>query len=136
MALSTRRTVFALAIFSALPLLVACPQKTPPVVDAGPPPPPPEEASTQVLVPIEEDAGIDAADADAGKKVVYAPPSDAARIRQCCAAIKRQAGTAPELGVIVATCENAAAHAAAGPSPELQALKAALAGRPIPGCNF
>lgn len=60
----------------------------------------------------------------------------------CCAAITtaaKQLGASPEAGVLLgaaAQCQALAAQAAAGNSPELGALKAALGGRSIPGCNF
>ena len=60
----------------------------------------------------------------------------------CCAAIATAAkglGASPEAGVLMgaaAQCQALAAQAAAGNSPELGALKAALGGRSIPGCNF
>jgi len=136
MALSTRRTIFALAIFSAMPLLVACPKKDPPPVDAAPPPPPPaEEASTTVLVPLEEDAGADAdADADAGKKFTgTGVPTNVARLKQCCAAIRKQAQGAPELIAAAASCDQLAANAGpSGTAPELGALKNLFGGRTIP----
>jgi len=65
MALSSRKVLFAVAIFSAMPLLVACPKKDPPPPDAAPPPAEPE-TGTVVLAPLEEDAGLDAADAADG----------------------------------------------------------------------
>jgi len=141
MALSTRRTIFALAIFSAVPLLVACPKKPTPEVDAGPPPPPPEEASTTVLVPLEEDAGADAdADADAGKKATgpYVP-TNVARLKQCCGQLRTQAkalGASPEAGMLMgaaAQCDALASQAGpSGTAPELGVIKQLLAGRNIP----
>jgi hypothetical protein len=135
-----RRTVFAFAIFSALPLLVACPKKeVPPAVDAAPPPPPEPEASTVVLTPLEDDAGADA-DADAAKKATGpGVPTNVARLRQCCGQLRTQAkamGASPEAGMLLgaaAQCDGIAAQAGgAGNAPELGLLKAALAGRNIP----
>lgn len=142
MALSTRRTVFALAIFSAMPLLVACPKKDPPaVVDAAPPPPPEQDSAPLVLTTLEEDAGADAdADADAAKKATGpGVPTNVARLRQCCGQLRTQAkamGNTPESGMLLgaaAQCDGLAAQAGPGASaPELGVLKAALAGRNIP----
>lgn len=139
MALSPRRTVFALAIFSAMPLLVACPKKETPAVDAAPPPPA-EDAST-VLVPMEEDAGADAdADADAAKKATgpYVP-TNVARLKQCCAQLRTQAktlGSSPEAGMLMsaaAQCDTMAAQVGPnGTAPEMGVLRNLLAGRTIP----
>lgn len=142
MALSTRRTVFALAIFSAMPLLVACPKKDPPaVVDAAPPPPPEQDSAPLVLTTLEEDAGADAdADADAAKKATGpGVPTNVARLRQCCGQLRTQAkamGASPEAGMLLgaaAQCDGLAAQAGPGANaPELGILKTALAGRNIP----
>jgi hypothetical protein len=139
--LSPRRTLFALAIFSAMPLLVACPKKEPPAPDAAPPPPPEPEASTLVLAPLEEDAGADAdADADAAKK--FTGPggnTNVLRLKQCCGQLRIQAkalGASPEAGFLTqaaAQCDGLAAQAgASGNAPELGILRTALAGRNIP----
>ena len=139
MALSFRRSLFAVAIFSALPLLVACPKKEVPQVDAAPPPPTPE-ASTTVLVPMEEDAGEDADAAEAGKKATgpYVP-TNVARLRQCCAALRNQAkqlGASPEAGMLTsaaAQCDAMAAQVGpGGTAPELGVLRGLLAGKTIP----
>lgn len=136
MALSIHRTVFALAIFSAMPLLVACPKKEPPPTPDAAPPPPPPEASTTVLVPLEDDAGADAGDADAeaGKKFTGpVVPTNVARLRQCCAAIRKQAQGAPELVAAAASCEQIAAQAGpSGNAPELGALRGLFGNRTIP----
>ncbi|MBX3189847.1 MAG: acyltransferase [Labilithrix sp.] len=141
MALSNRRKFFALAIFSAMPLLVACPKKDPPPVDAAPPPPPPDEdTGTTVLVPLEEDAGEDV-DAGADVKKATGPfvPTNVARLRQCCGQLRIQAkamGASPEAGMLLgaaAQCDTLAAQAGpSGTAPELGVLKNLLAGRNIP----
>jgi hypothetical protein len=141
MALSTSRTIFALAIFSALPLLVACPKKETPAVDAAPPPAPEPDSAPLVLTTLEEDAGADAdADADAAKKATGpGVPTNVARLRQCCGQLRTQAkamGASPEAGFLTsaaAQCDGLAAQAGPGASaPELGILKTALAGRNIP----
>jgi hypothetical protein len=141
MALSRSRTVFALAIFSALPLLVACPKKETPAVDAAPPPAPEPDSAPLVLTTLEEDAGADAdADADAAKKATGpGVPTNVARLRQCCGQLRTQAkamGASPEAGMLLgaaAQCDGLAAQAGPGANaPELGLLKTALAGRNIP----
>ena len=150
MRLSIRRSLFALAVFSALPMLVACPKKETPaiVIDAGPPPAPVDTAPT-VIVPLEEpDAGLDAgeedADADAGKPKGPGVPTNVARIKQCCAQLRTQAkalGASPEAGMLnaaAAQCDSAAVQVGSkGTAPELGAVKALLAGRTLPPvCRF
>lgn len=134
------RAVLAILVFSALPLLVACPKKDPPPVDAAPPPPPPaEDAAPQVLVPLEEDAAIDTG---ADVKPKYTGPgvsTNVARLRQCCNALNAEAkrlGASPEAGMF----SNAAAQCnvianGVGPNgnaPELGTIRTLLAGRTIP----
>ena len=135
-----RRTLFALAVFSCMPLLVACPKKETPVADAAPPPPPEPEASTVVLTPLEDDAGADADAAEAGKKFTGTGVStNVARLRQCCGQLRTQAkamGASPEAGFLVgaaAQCDGLAAQAGPGANaPELGILRTALAGRNLP----
>lgn len=138
MSLSPRRFIFALAIFSAVPVLVACPKKDPPPIDAAPPPPP-EDTGTTVLVPMEEDAGQADADADAPKKWGPAVNTNVARLKQCCNALAAEAkrmGSSPEaatLNTAAQTCSQMAAQAGpTGTAPELGALRGILAGRTIP----
>ena len=135
-----RRTLFALAVFSCMPLLVACPKKETPVADAAPPPPPEPEASTVVLTPLEDDAGADADAAEAGKKFTGTGVStNVARLRQCCGQLRTQAkamGASPEAGFLVgaaAQCDGLGAQAGPGANaPELGILRTALAGRNLP----
>lgn len=141
MSLSPRRTVFALALASALPLLAACPKKEQPsAFDAAPPPPPPVEDVQTVLVEMVEDAGA-AADADAGKPKYTGPAvnTNVARLKMCCnqlAAEAKRMGNSPEAGMFSAAAAQCSLMATqAGPSgtaPELGALRAVLAGRTIP----
>ena len=140
MSLSPRRSVFALAIFSAIPLLAACPKKADPVSDAAPPPAA-EDAAPQVLVPIEEpDAAANADAADAAKKLTRTGVNtNVARLRQCCNALGAEAkrlGTSPEamtLSSAAAQCNTIAAQAGpTGTAPELGILRGLLTGRTIP----
>jgi hypothetical protein len=136
---SPRRTLFALAIFAAMPLLVACPKKPDPVPDAAPPPPPVEEASTTVLVPIEEDAAVDAAPDVAKKATGPGVNTNVARLKQCCNALAAEAkrlGNAPEAATLATAaqqCSQLATQAGpTGTAPELGVLRGLLAGRTIP----
>ena len=139
MSFSSSRTVFALVVFSAVPLLVACPKKDPPpVVDAAPPPPP-EDVQTQLLPMEPEEAGVDA---DADAKPVYKGPAvntNVARLKQCCGALAGEAkrmGSSPEAGMFTAAAAQCNALATqAGPSgtaPEMGVLRNLLSGRTIP----
>ena len=137
---NARRAIFAVAIFSALPLLAACPKKEVAVVDASPPAPE-VDAAPLVLTDLVEDAGEDAADAaEAGKKATGpGVPTNVARLRQCCGQLRTQAkamGASPEAGMLLgaaAQCDTLAGQAGPGTNaPELGILKTALAGRNIP----
>jgi hypothetical protein len=140
MSLSPRRAVFALAIFSAVPLLTACPKKDPPPIDAAPPPPPPEDVQTQLLPMEPEDAGMMDADADA--KPVYKGPgvnTNVARLKQCCNALGAEAkrmGSSPEAGMFTAAAAQCNAIAAqvgpSGTAPEMGVIRNLLSGRTIP----
>jgi hypothetical protein len=142
MSLSPRRSIFALLMFSAVPLLAACPKKEQPAtVDAAPPPPPPAEDAQTVLVEMVEDAGPDVADAaDAKPKYTGAAVNtNVARLKQCCnqlAAEAKRMGNSPEAGMFTAAaaqCNTIAAQVGpTGTAPELGALRSLLAGRTIP----
>lgn len=138
---SWKRGVLGLAIFSFMPLLVACPKKAVPQVDAAPPPPPEPETGPVNIAPLEEDAGEDAADANDGAKkwTGTAVNPNVARLKQCCGALRAEAkrmGPSPESGLFVgaaAQCDVLAAQAGnSGTAPELGALRGMLAGRTIP----
>ena len=140
MSFSPRRTIFALAVFSVMPLLVACPKKDPPPIDAAPPPPPPAEDVQTVLVPMEEDAGADA-DADAGKPKFTGPAvnTNVARFKQCCNALAAEAKknpTSPEAATLAsaaAQCNVLAAQVGpSGNAPEFAAIRGLLVGRTVP----
>ena len=120
-----RRVLVAITVPLFPILLVACPEKKPvPVVDAAPvvTAEPPEAAP---LVPMIDDAGDDADSGDSGKKPTgpYVDPK-VARIKQCCAALRRQAATSPELMIAATQCDGIAAQAGAkGTAPELGFLR-------------
>jgi hypothetical protein len=145
MRLSPRRSLFAFAIFSVLPLLVACPKKQEPIADAAPPPPQPvveEDAAVTVLEPIAEDAEADAAaDADAAKVATgHAVSTNVQRLKMCCQQLRIQAkalGASPEAGMLksaAAQCDTTATQfgKSGGSAPELGVIKTLLAGRNVP----
>ena len=135
-----RRVLFAGAIFSALPLLVACPKKDPPPPDAAPAPTAEPETGTLTLIPLEEDAGADVDAADAAKKATGPGVStNVTRLRQCCGQLRIQAKAvpnSPEGAMLIQAagqCEVLASQAGPGANaPELGLLRTALAGRTIP----
>jgi hypothetical protein len=139
MSLSPRRTLIALALFSAVPLLAACPKKETPVIDAGPPPAPVEDVST-VLQEMVEDSGPDVDAADA--KPRYTGPAvntNVLRLKQCCnqlAAEAKRMGTSPEAAMFASAAQQCSAMASqvgpTGTAPELGVLRGVLAGRTIP----
>jgi hypothetical protein len=111
----------------------------PPPVDPGPPPGPPDAGVVQ-LMPL-DDAGDAAPDTGHPKPHGnWTPPNaNVARIRQCCAAIRKEAknlGTAPEATMLlgVATqCDMMAPQVAAnGTAPEFAQVRALLKGRTVP----
>jgi hypothetical protein len=119
-----RRVLVGISIALLPVLLVACPEKKAPIVDAAPvvTAEPPEAAP---LVPMLDDAGDDADSGDSGKKPTgpYVDPK-VARIKQCCAALRRQGATAPELMIAATQCDAIAAQAGAkGTAPELGFLR-------------
>jgi len=140
MALSATRTFFALAVFSFMPLLVACPKKETPVLVEAAPPPPEVDAAPLVLTTLDEPDAAGDADADAAKKATGPGVStNVARLRQCCGQLRTQAkalGASPEQGFLLGAagqCDGLAAQAGPGTNaPELGILKAALAGRNLP----
>jgi hypothetical protein len=135
------KVVFALAVFAALPLAVACEQHHVVVSDAG-------LVATAAVDAAPAEDGYDAADAwdawdaaDAAdaKKVGVGLPTNVVRLKQCCGQLRTQAkamGASPEAGFLLgaaAQCDTIAAQAGPnGNAPELGLLKAALAGRSLP----
>ncbi len=134
-----RRSLFVLAIFSAMPLLVACPKKETPQPPEAAPPPPPTDSTPTVLTPLtDDDAGADAAP-EAGPKRGPGVNPNVARLRQCCGALRAQAkalGASPEAGMLIgaaAQCDGLASQAgASGNAPELNVIKGLLGGRNVP----
>jgi hypothetical protein len=118
-----------------------CPKKTPPPaadLDAGAPEV--VDAGVTVLEPLDEDTGV-----DTGPPTP--PPrrgsgggggTNAARIRQCCSAMRKQAanmGASPEANIVIglaAQCDMLAAQAAGGTAPEFGAFRQMISGRTLP----
>jgi hypothetical protein len=143
--LTTRSITLTIAAPAALAgalLLLAlgclgCKQPAPAIVDAGGPAPAPVtvDAAPAVLVPMDDDAGI-----DAGAVVVHhggggASNTNQIRAKQCCAALKAQAGTDPSLAAIVGMCNAVAAQlgpSTGGQAPEFAAVRNMLKGHNMP----
>jgi hypothetical protein len=135
----TTAALLALPIFTLL-LTTGCPKKPPPVeAEAAAPEPEVVDAGVTVLEPLEDDSGPETGPA--------VPPrggggggggGNAAKIKQCCNAMRKQAtglGASPEANVLMglaAQCDIVAAQAVGGTAPEFGALRQMLAGRTIP----
>jgi hypothetical protein len=142
MARLSRHTFFAFSTFCAAALVVlsgAC-KKDPPPPPIDLTPPPAVDAGVVQLVPL-DDAG------DAAPEV--APPkghggggaptnANAARIRQCCNAIRHEAaklGAAPEAAMMIAAaaqCDVVASQVAGGSAPEFGQVRTLLKGHTLP----
>jgi hypothetical protein len=102
----------------------------PEVVDAG----------VTVLEPLDDDAGPDAGPAGPVKHGGGGGGggTNAARIRQCCNAMRKQAanmGASPEANIVVGLagqCDLLAAQAAGGTAPEFGAFRQMISGRTLP----
>ncbi|HEX7600408.1 MAG TPA: hypothetical protein VF316_02340 [Polyangiaceae bacterium] len=140
------RAILGLGLAAVLPLvLLGCPKKDVPTVDAAPAPTPtPTPTQTETnLTPLDEDAGSDASDASDAKPKWTGPAvnPNQLRIRQCCNAIRTQAkslGTSPEAAQMVqaaAMCDGvsmAVTSTGAGQAPEFAPVRQMLAGKSIP----
>jgi hypothetical protein len=136
------RPLFVVGFGMILPLLAGCPKKHEDAPDAGP-----------VAVAVVPDAApvvLDLADApDAEVAMVDAGPAkhatgpagggNAARIRQCCAAIRRDAkgmGSSPEANILIGVatqCDMAASQSgASGTAPEMAVVRNMLHGKNLP----
>ncbi len=137
-----RRALTLLAMTLAMPLFtLGCPKKASPVtVDAAPDEPDVIDAGVVQLEPLDDDSGPEAA-----------PPAPTGhggggggasanqyRIKQCCAAMRKQAaglGPSPEANILVglaAQCDLVAVQAVGGTAPEFGVLRQMIAGRTLP----
>jgi hypothetical protein len=127
----------AVSLLVLVTLTAACKQPAPAVVDSGPPPTPVATASAPTqLVPLDQDA---AADVDANVPPVHrggpAISVNQARAKQCCNALKAQAGTDPLLAGLVAQCNTIAMQmgpSTGGQAPEFAPLRQFLKGKNVP----
>ncbi len=113
----------------------ACKQPPPALVDAGAPAPVATDAAPVVLVPLDEDAGVDAAVPVVHHATGPGLNTNQLRAKQCCNALKAQAGTDPSLTAIVGMCEAVAAQlgpSAGGQAPEFAAVRNMLKGHNLP----
>jgi hypothetical protein len=131
--------LFALAVFSLAPVMVACPKKETPEPPEAAPPPPVETATPTDLVPLEEPDAMVEDVVEAGKKLGPGVPTNVARLKQCCNQLTIQAkgmANTPEGGMFQQAATQCNTMAASlGPNaqaPEMGAIKAVLAGRNIP----
>lgn len=141
---SPLRFLFALLTLSGvaialLPGCDACGKKPPPPPIDLPPPVAPIDASVVQIAPLDdaEDAGVDAPPAKPHGP--WTPTNtNAARVKQCCNAIRGQAknlGASPEATLMMGValqCDLVAAQVAGGSAPEFSQVRQMLKGRTLP----
>jgi hypothetical protein len=138
----SRWLVFAAFMVSVPLFTLGCPKKPPPpAVEAEAGEPEVVDAGVTQLEPLDEDTG-----ADTGPP---GPPghggghgggggTNAARIKQCCNGMRKQAagmGASPEANIVIglaAQCDLLAAQAAGGTAPEFGAFRQMISGRTLP----
>jgi hypothetical protein len=133
LALPTCAFAFAFAIQA-----VGCNKPAPAVTFDAAPPPAVTSAAPAVLVPMDEmDAGV--ADSAPPPAPAHHPGStlsvNQARAKQCCNALKSQAGTDPILAGLVAQCNTIAMQmgpSAGGEAPEFAPLRQLLKAKNMP----
>jgi hypothetical protein len=135
--------VVLLAAMSVFAL--GCPKKPPPPVveDAAPPDPVVVDAGVTQLEPLDDDSGPETGPAAPVRHGGGSSTSgNAARIKQCCNAMRKQAagmGASPEANMVIglaAQCDLIAAQAAGGTAPEFGAFRQMITGRTLPAaCN-
>jgi hypothetical protein len=135
------RSLPALALFTAMPLFLSgCPKKPAPVVEeAAAPEPEVVDAGVTVLEPLEEDSGPEAGPVGPARHGGGGSGSgNAAKIKQCCNGMRKQAagmGASPEANIVIglaAQCDMLAAQAAGGTAPEFGAFRQMISGRTLP----
>jgi hypothetical protein len=120
---------------------LGCPKKPPPPpadLDAGEPEV--VDAGVTQLEPLEEDTGADTGPAAPGHHGGGGGGggTNAARIKQCCNGMRKQAagmGPSPEANIVIglaAQCDLLAAQAAGGTAPEFGAFRQMISGRTLP----
>jgi hypothetical protein len=140
MARLSRQILFALSAAPALVVLFGACKKDPPPPPIDLTPPPAVDAGVVQLVPL-DDAGDAAPEATPPKPHGGggAPTNaNAARIRQCCNAIRHEAaklGAAPEAAMLIAgaaQCDVVASQVAGGSAPEFGQVRTLLKGHTLP----
>jgi hypothetical protein len=134
------RALPLLAVALAVPLFtLGCPKKAPPVeVDAGPDQPDVVDAGVVQLEPLDDDSGPEAAPPAPTGHGGGGGSGNQYRIKQCCAAMRKQAagmGASPEANILLgvaAQCDLVAQQAVGGTAPEFGVLRQMLAGRTLP----
>jgi hypothetical protein len=122
----------------------SCGKKSAPVVEeAGPDEPEVVDAGVAQLEPLDDDSGPETGPAPTAH---HGPATggggNAAKIKQCCNAMRKQAagmGASPEANMVIqlaAQCDLIAAQAAGGTAPEFGAFRQMITGRTLPAaCN-
>jgi hypothetical protein len=126
---------------SAVPfVLFGCPKKPPPPVETVDSAPPPAETASgpTLLQPLDDSLDVDAAEASAPKHAGKPGNANAARIKQCCAALRGQAknlGSSPEANLLIGfagQCDAFAVAATSGNAPEFATFRQMLIGHTLP----
>jgi len=135
-----------IVLVAAMPVFtLGCPKKpAPPAVEeAAAPEPVVIDAGVTQLEPLDEDSGPETGPAvpvrhGGGSGV----SGNAARIKQCCNAMRKQAagmGASPEANIVLGLalqCDQIAIQAAGGTAPEFGAFRQMIMGRTLPSaCN-
>jgi|HubBroStandDraft_6_1064221.scaffolds.fasta_scaffold1979658_1 hypothetical protein len=135
-----RLTSIAVLLVAAPLFMTGCPKKPPPPVEVEAAAEPEViDAGVTQLEPLDEDSGPEAGPPVVAKRGGGGGGGvNAARIRQCCNGMRKQAtgmGPSPEANVLLGLamqCDLLAAQAAGGTAPEFGAFRQMLAGRTLP----
>jgi hypothetical protein len=134
-------TLSVVGLFLAVSLMtLGCPKKPPPPVEVEAAAEPEViDAGVTQLEPLDEDSGPEAGPpAPAAHRGGGGGGTNAARIRQCCNGMRKQAsgmGPSPEANILMGLamqCDLLAVQAAGGTAPEFGAFRQMIAGRTLP----
>jgi hypothetical protein len=136
------RHLFTLLTMSGVTALAlpACEKKAPPPPIEIPAPPPAPDAGVVQITPFDDslDAGIDGTGGGKSHGPYTPTNNNAARVKQCCNAIRNQAknmGASPEatlMAGVAMQCDLVAAQVAGGSAPEFGQVRQMLKGRTLP----
>jgi hypothetical protein len=135
------RPLFVVGFGMILPLLAGCPKKHEDAPDAAPVAvvAPPDAAPVVLDLADPPDAAVAEIDAGPVHHAGTGVGGNAARIKQCCRAIRGEAkalGASPEANIMIgvaAQCEMAASQSgASGTAPEMAVVRNMLRGRNLP----